>query len=103
MAARSLSAPISAFQPTSAGLQSARSTWTPSTTLSTETTTGPPAGHVDHGGVVAQPAGLDSTSERVADTLQRLVFNQTRRAPRFGGTHGTCLALDAACTGRTKE
>jgi hypothetical protein len=39
----------------------------------------------------------------VADTLQCLVFNQTGHAPEFGGTHGTCLALDAACTGRTKE
>ena len=38
-----------------------------------------------------------------ADTLQCLVFNQTGRAPEFGGTHGTCLALDAVCTGRIKE
>ncbi len=64
---------------------------------------GSAVGDDDRRGVVAQPAGLDSTSERMADTLQCLVFNQTGHAPKFGGTHGTCLALDAACTGRTKE
>jgi hypothetical protein len=44
MAAKSLSAPISAFQPTSFGLQNAKSTWMPSTTLSTETTSEPAEG-----------------------------------------------------------
>ena len=64
---------------------------------------GSAAGDIEHGGVVAQSTPLDSISERVTDTLQGLVFNETGHAPGFGGTHGTCLALDAASTGRTKE
>ena len=52
-------------------------------------------GHTHHGRIVPETGLLDSTSERAADTLQHLVFNQTRAVPRFGGTHGTCLALDA--------
>ena len=62
-----------------------------------------PAGYLEYRGVVAQPGWVDSTSERLADTLQDLVFNETGRAPKFGGTHGTCLALDAGHTGRAKE
>jgi hypothetical protein len=53
--------------------------------------------------VIAQPERLDSTSERLADTLQGLVLSTRRRVPEFGGTHDTCLALDATETGRTKE
>ena len=58
---------------------------------------------VHDGRIVSQPGILNSLSQDVTDTLQGLVFNQTRRVPRFGGTHGTCLALDAAWTGRTEE
>ena len=54
-------------------------------------------------GVISESECPNSTSERAADTLQQLVFSERMRAPRFGGTHGTCLALDATAAGRTKE
>ncbi len=64
----------------------------------------PAAGDLDHRGVVAQSERLDSVSQHASDTLQDLVFLGERcHVPRFGGSHGTCLALDPAETGRTKE
>ena len=51
-----------------------------------------------------KPEGLDSVSQHASDTLQDLVFTgEAGHVPRFGGSHGTCLALDPTETGRTKE
>ncbi len=104
MAARSLTAPMSAFHPTSAGVQSERSTCTPSTTLSTETTSGPPSGDLDQRGVVPQAERLDSVSQHPPNKLQEVVLTGDCRQVRwFGGSHGSCLALDPTETGPKKE
>ena len=82
IAARSLSAPISAFQPTSPGLHSGQvDVDAGSTTLSTETTSGP-APEPQHSGVVTQAERLDSISEDPPNRLDHLVFAGERACRR---------------------
>ena len=74
MAARSLSAPIRPSSPRQPGLHRDRSTWTPSTTLSTETTRDPRRAAPARAGVVTQAERLDSVSEEPPNRLHHLVF-----------------------------
>ena len=69
MAARSLRAPMSAFQPTSAGLQSAQVEVDALDDAVDRCHQRASRREAQHGGVVAQPEGLDSVFQHAPDTL----------------------------------